>query len=396
MVAPFVGFAYNGLIIAKTVRGIYEERAMSQLIRLIGRGAFVALGLTAGFQAQAASVTIDAGAACVGFTWNGSTLSCTVDTACVVSGPSTGTPGQDVVLTASCPTSTTINWTGTGTCVSTTSNTCTANEASAVGNRTYIATGNQSAASPAKTVNWTNSAVAPNCSLSASPSSGGPAAANVTLTLTCSTGTTPYTLAWSGSGTSGNCPTAMAGTSTTCTISNVSATTTWGVAVTGPGGNDNSNNATYTYNAGGGGSFANCPGGSETYAHTWGGAGEQYTSQGFGDNIQSIRFVIPVGTTVSSSKLISVVEYADPPTYREMVISTVACSFDDATLLRNSFGYHARSWGQSPGMNYRTSNGSTYFQITPGVPVFINIRNRNEAGQSTCTSSCNTRTTIRD
>lgn len=375
---------------------------MYQLIRLIGRGAFVALGLTAGFQAQAASVTIDAGAACVGFTWNGTTLSCTVDTACVVSGPSTGTPGQDVVLTASCPTSTTITWSGTGTpCNSTTSNTCTTNKATAVGNVTYIATGNNSAASPAKTVNWTTASIAPSgCSLTASPTSGA-VATNVTLTASCTAGTDPINVAWTGSGT-GSCPTSFnVGSPAQCTMNGVSANTTWSANFSNAAGNATSPNnprtATFTYTAGGGGNFANCPGGSETYAHTWGGASEQYSSQGFGNNIQSIRFVIPVGTTVSSTKQISLVEFSgDPPTYREMVLSTVACSFDDSTLLKNLFGYAARSWGQSPAINYRTSNGSTYFRIEPGVPVFLNIRNRNEAGANTCTSSCNTRATIRD
>lgn len=373
---------------------------MSQLIRLIGRSALVALGLTAGFQAQAASVTIDAGAACVGFTWNGTTLSCTVDTACTVSGPSTGTPGQDVVLTASCPTSTTITWSGTGTpCNSTTSNTCTTNKATAVGNQTYIATGNQSAASAPKTVNWTNTTVQPGgCTLSASPSSG-TTATNVTLTAACSSGTTPITLAWTGTGT-GACPTSMAGLSTTCTINGVSATTTYQVNFSNSAGN-NSKSATFTYGAGGGGSFANCPSGSETVAHSWGGAFEdRVISQGFGDNILSIRFTIPAGTTFVGAKQISVVEFVDPATLRDMVLSNVACSFNDADLLRNGNGnYVAKMFGnQSPAINYGVEIKNSHYVVTPGVPVYINIRNRNTAGGSSCNygASCNVAVTIRD
>lgn len=372
---------------------------MSQLIRLIGRGAFVALGLTAGFQANAASVTIDAGSACVGFTWNGSTLSCTVDTACVVSGPSTGTPGQDVVLTASCPTSTTITWSGTGTCSPGTGNTCTANEVSAVGNKTYIATGNQSAASPAKTVNWTSNVTQPGgCTLSASPSSGS-AATNVTLTAACSTGTTPITLAWTGTGT-GSCPTSMSGLSTTCTVNNVAATTTWSVNFSNSAGNNNKS-ATFTYNAGGGGSFANCPAGSETINHSWGGAFEdRVITQGFGDNIVSIKFTIPAGTTFTGPKQISVVEFIDPATLRDFAISTVACSFSFADALKTANGTYAaiQTANQSPGLNYGVENKNSFYVAPTGVPIYINLRNRNATGGVSCAvgNTCNAAVTIRD
>src|SRR5436190_4888267 len=173
----------------RTRRGITQERPMSVSIRNICRLAVVVFGLALASQGHAGSVTIDAGGACTGFTWDGSKLTCLVTTDCVISGPTTGTPGSNITLTASCPTSTTITWLG-GSCVGQTGSSCTANEAGN-GPVTYTATGNNSAADT-HTVTWSNTVIAPSgCSLSASPSSGGPAAQNVTLTAACSTGTTP-------------------------------------------------------------------------------------------------------------------------------------------------------------------------------------------------------------
>ena len=67
---------------------------MLDSVRTLSRLAVVAAGFALGAPAQAASVTVDAGAACTAFTWNQqtSTLTCQVSTACIISGATTGTP----------------------------------------------------------------------------------------------------------------------------------------------------------------------------------------------------------------------------------------------------------------------------------------------------------------
>lgn len=315
---------------------------MTKLFTTFRRVALLACGLGVGMAAHAASVTVDAGSACTAFSWNQatSTLTCQVSLDCVVTGPSSATPGSNITLNASCPTATTITWSG-GSCAGQTGATCTANEAAA-GSVTYTATPNTAGAAGSKAVNWTTNQVAPSgCTLTASPSSGS-AAANVTLTADCTSGTDPITIAWTGSGTA-SCPTTfnVSGSAATCTISGVAATTTWTAAFSNGAGNfvNNPRSATFTYNAGGGGGadFANCPAGTITVTGEWGKSGLWTTNYGGWGSDQIISFQL-IPTVATNIKNWAWSEYNGGSTVRDFSLSTVACDFSTVNALPGSYG----------------------------------------------------------
>lgn len=111
------------------------------------------------------------------------------------------------------------------------------------------------------------------CNLTANPPNNSDApgtAKDVTLMLTCTAGTTPLALVWSG-GTPAGCPTSVNGLANQqlCTIAGVNQNKTWTLSsiksAGGQGGTNSTNrSAVFTYSAGGGGGgdFTNCPSGS--------------------------------------------------------------------------------------------------------------------------------------
>lgn len=352
---------------------------MTKLFTTFRRAALLACALGYGIAAHAASVTVDAGAACTAFSWNpaNSTLSCQVSTDCVVTGANSAVVNTNVTLTASCPTSTTITWDGTGTS-GCSGATCDVTNAS-TGNQTYGATGNSSARGT-KVVNWTSNSVAPSqCTLTASPSSG-TAASNVTLTADCSSGTDPITIAWTGSG-SGSCPTTfnVSGSAATCTINNVAATTTWTAAFSNSAGSfaNNPRSATFTYNAGGGGGadFANCPAGTVTATGQWGKT--QLWTNTFGawgdGTIISIQLIPDAATAVKST---SWTEAGGGGGTREYSLTTTACDFSGATAVNGSYGGKVNGYAGNPQAYYKAGTnvgGSTTLQI--GQKYYWNMRN---------------------
>ena len=373
---------------------------MTDSIRNICRLALVAVGLVAGSQVHAASVTVNAGAACTAFTWDQatSTLTCQVSTGCIISGAASGVPGSNVTLTASCPTSTTFTWTG-GNCAGVTTGTCSATEATAVGNVNYTVTGNNSAADT-HSVNWTNNTVVPSgCSLSANPGSG-PSGSNVTLTASCTAGTNPIAIAWGGAtGTSGCATTMNVGTPVTCTVNGVTANSTWTASFSNSAGN-NANNPRSTSFAvqagGGGGAFAGCPAGTITIDGQWGKDAIVTAEFGtFSTNIMSIRVTPPANWAPgTSTKTSSWVEFQDAGTVREAVFSKMPCDFTTTNALRSSSGGAFRILDAiSPSFKYKLNSPSTTAAgLTPGTSYYINIRNYWSSGALSCTSgSCNMR-----
>lgn len=336
--------------------------------------------------AQAASVTVDAGAACTAFSWNPatSTLSCQVSTDCVVTGPNSAVLGSDVTLTASCPTSTTITWTGNDGASGCSGATCVVNRASGTGNQTYTATGNSSAAGN-KVVNWTNSGVVPSgCSLTANPTSGA-AGGSTTLTADCTTGTDPVTIAWTGTGT-GSCPTTLnvSGSAVTCSVSNIQATTSFSASFSNAVGNATSPNnprtATYTVQSGGGGDFASCPSGTITVAHTsqvWGNANINTWNHGdFGDGqIISFQIIPDAATAVKNSTWAT---GGGGGGGRDFSLTTQACDFSGATAINGSYGGKINGNSTTPQFYYRagTTVGSPYgTNLVIGQKYYLNFRN---------------------
>lgn len=363
---------------------------MTVSIRTFCRMALGAAGLALGAQAHAASVTVNAGAACTAFTWDQatSTLTCQVSTACVISGPTSAAPNTDITLSASCPTSTTITW-GGNSCAGQTGVTCTANE-STTGSRTYTVSGNNSA-QDSHAVNWTTTTAAPSgCTLSANPTSG-PSGSNVTLTANCSSGTNPIAISWGGaSGTSG-CPTSFnVGTPASCTVNNVTANATWTASFSGPGGNfaNNPRSASFAVQTGGGGAFAGCPSGTVAIDGQWGNTAIDTAQWGdFGGNIVSVRLVPPANYTSTTIKTSSWAEYGAGPTVREAVFSSQPCDFSTANALKTSLGVAQRQVDVI-GFYFKYKAGNTTTSaigLVPGQSYYINIRNYNSAGQPTCT-----------
>ena len=142
-----------------------------------------------------------------------------------------------------------------------------------------------------------------------------------------------------------------------------------------------------------------CTSADEQIAHKWGGGNQRVISQRFGNNVVSIKFTVPAGTSFEGGKQISVVEYQDGQATREMALSKVPCSFTAADAYFTGDGkWPAIQKGAiSPGLNYGLS-GNRIYVVTPGVPVYINIRNRDADGRPSCNSgaTCNVAVTIRD
>ena len=232
------------------------------------------------------------------------------------------------------------------------------------------------------------------CSLTATPGSGS-TATHVMLTAACTSGTTPIALAWSGAAGTGSCPTSMAGLSTTCTISGVAASSTWSANFSNSAGSVN-RSATFTYTAGGGGTgaFAGCPSDAIKIDGQWGNLDIATANWGtFGNNILSVRIAVPANWTSSSTKTSTWGEYQDGGTYREAVLSTVACDFGTANALKTSGGIPARSVDTLQ-FSFRYKAGSptsSIFGLTGGNVYYLNVRNY-LWGQPACTSgSCNMR-----
>jgi hypothetical protein len=100
----------------------------------------------------------------------------------------------------------------------------------------------------------------------------------------------------------------------------------------------------------------------------------------------SVRLVAP--STMSGTKTSSWSEFGSAPTFREAVLSTQPCSFDDATVLKNGYGQSQHFFVNAPSFKYKLgSPGGFAAGITAGQNYYINIRNRDAAGLNTCSIS---------
>lgn len=108
----------------------------------------------------------------------------------------------------------------------------------------------------------------------------------------------------------------------------------------------------------------------------------------------------PPATWVSSGAAASWVEYIQGGGNRNYVISRVPCSFDDADALRLSDGRVYKGY-TSPGFTVRYKSGAAsgdYVGLEPGQTYWINARNQNPSGTSSCpapTNGCNMRGSVR-
>jgi len=232
------------------------------------------------------------------------------------------------------------------------------------------------------------------CKITANPTSGGPNAANVGLTLSCTSGTLPINVAWSGGSAPGNCPSSMDALSKSCTVSSVSQTTTWTVSQfsnsAGNGSGNSNKSATYTYNpGGGGGGFQNCPSGSITdsswYPHLNPGQPYEPDVGVFNSNgqIMSIKMTVPAGASGNKSGFFSAVNGG----YKisTWAVSKTACDFDsplvdvpNSNFAKNKIKYLKAQTSSNISFSYSQGAGpegvAGGVTMVAGQTYYLNIR----------------------
>lgn len=292
-------------------------------------------------------------------------------------------PAAFAQSTASCPSGMAPQWTGDGSSSASyvCALTCTGGQVATVNGNQVSCTGGG------------GGDVAPSgCKLTASPTSGGPAATNVTLTLSCTSGTLPINVAWSGGSAPGNCPSSMDALSKQCTVPGVSANTTWTVSQfsnsVGNGSGNNNKSASFSYNAGGGGNgadFSSCPGGSITLDPGYGSYQASTNTAIYpssGQHISMAMWVPSTGYSTSKKK-------ADWASYLVgggwyYAVSEVACDYAGTYAVRTISGFSGNATqyplaGYTPtgvvNFNYRVTGN-----LTPGKMYYLNIYAPNGAG----------------
>ncbi len=215
------------------------------------------------------------------------------------------------------------------------------------------------------------------CQLGRSPSSGGPGATDVTLTLSCASGTLPINVAWEGGSAPGNCPPSMDALSKTCVVPGVAANTIWKVLQfsnsVGNGTNNANKTASFTYNAGGGGGggFAGCPSNATTNeAGSW--SGEQTLWNG----VHSYKLAPGTGASGATYGPVGA-QYYNAGEW-EWNISTVACDFSGATdVWAVSSAGKIRAY-KAHGLTVNSNLANAYYDADVNVPrggtYYFNIR----------------------
>jgi hypothetical protein len=325
------------------------------------------------------------------------TLTCVVSSApvCTVNGPTTGTTGSPITLTASCaPAATSWVWTG-GTCANNTSSTCQDTQ-NVIGTVNYTVKGTNGIgsgnASPIYPVVWSNTPPqAPsNCSISGAPSQSQAAGYQATLTLNCSGGGQPTSngYIWTGAGAAGQ-TTQSVGPIT------VNATTTFTAKASNAGGTSTASSATVSIGGGGGGGGGpiSCPGFAATHVidANWASSQLLYTTNvgGFGVNdIVVVRFTTSNITSATAKGYIQAVEYSDPTSGRTAALSATPC--DLVGLPKVGGGTNAFGPGDVAPWAYfslvASKSGASILQ--PNTMYYFNLTN---STPSTCqaTGSCN-------
>jgi len=326
--------------------------------------------------------------------WRGIALpSCSVSAS-----KTTPTVGETITMTATCTGSPTAfawtNCTGNGAQCTATSTT--------PGPQLYSVTGTNGAGasqSASASVTWQGApTAAPTCSLSASsttPYTG----TSITLTATCSNAPTSYV--WTG----------CSSTGPTCTTTNgATGSQTYAVAASNAIGNSEAASVDVVWsqppaNTDFCSQYPNVGRGSMP----WGGEVRSGRSvpELSANGILSISLSVPPGFTSNPSSYgsISVAEFGDPPTQRQITLSTSPCDFRGVATGVNSPS-QVDPTGASFPMVVANDNAPSFFftvngsvpgtaRLVPGVTYYINIRNYNifanggNGGQSCDGATCN-------
>jgi hypothetical protein len=330
------------------------------------------------------------------------TLSCIVSNApsgCTISGPTTGTLGTPITLTATCATGSPNAWTWTGgNCAGQTTQSCAAVESSAgqipysVTPRNNIGAGNTANT----TVTWSNTppAAPTGCSLGANNTNLPVGGGAVTLTATCTGGGAPTGYTWTASPAPTSGFSANAGSGQTPTIA---ATTFFTVTPSNAGGNGNQ--ATVSVNVAGTvvGFCNQYPTVLPMVNVTWGQQATWHSMDigNFGDNtVWLFKLVVPPGTPPSSIiGRLTAFEYVGPNTFRQLTISTQACDFRQKDYTGVN-GPLAVSNGTTAEISYGVATPFIFGPagLSAGQTYYISVRNwqLDPTPQSSCgLTSCN-------
>ena len=234
-----------------------------------------------------------------------------------------------------------------------------------------------------------------NCSILGTPSGQVAANSPVSLTMSCSGGTTPYRYVWTPGG----------GTTATLATS-VAATTTFSATATDAANVTSTQSVTVTVSSGGGG--PGYPGFCGSFQNvlpvvnaTWGQAGSYQSSASgnFGDGNSSV-WVAKIVAGAQNSSIIgrfTLSEYQGPSTFRQMTISTQACDFRPKDY-SGANGPLAVSNGTTTSISYAVATPFIFGPagLSPGQTYYISVRNwqldpfpQNSCNGSTCNALMN-------
>src|SRR5581483_6992646 len=230
------------------------------------------------------------------------------------------------------------------------------------------------------------SGVAPSgCAVNVSPGSGAPGSA-VAVSVSCTSGTTPFTYSWSGG--------LMQNSTAQSGAGNPTANETYFVTVSnGSGSTTASGSYTVTTNGGNTGGGGNSGGGNAcsqfgstlTLNAAWPPSGQtiRYLSasvSGFGNNTVMVgQFTVPTNARLGFGR-ITVAEYGGAPTIRTTVLSDKPCDFGPQQ------SPYASSVGVTTTVNFSVGpNVWGYPALNPGQTYYLNVVNR-QNGVDTCSA----------
>ena len=354
--------------------------------RLLAGAAFVAcVG-----SAHGAGITLS-DSNCDSFSLTGSpgnqTLSCVVSNApsCTISGPSTGSLGSAVTLTAVCSSSpTSWRWTSSGQTLNCGSTPSCSDTQTVAGVVTYTVTAVNAIAtgSSSQTVTWSAQQVAApsGCAIAVSPSAALTTPGIVTLNMSCSGGGAPTSFSWAGGFAAGAVSASVSGT--------VTATTSFTATATNAGGSAQATQSvSLNTPTDGGGNGTCCPGFTNTRLLTmdWNNPQPLLTNSlgGVGPN-DAVVVKFTTGSNVNPNQYgnITGAEYTSDPSTRQGVLSTSMCDFG------GTLGFGATSTSNTVTINFSVgANGSGYYPaLQPNTTYYYNVK---QVPGSTCAASGN-------
>jgi hypothetical protein len=232
-----------------------------------------------------------------------------------------------------------------------------------------------------------------NCSISGAPSGQVAPGSAISLTMSCSGGTTPYRYLWTPGG--GSSPTLA---------TTVAATTTYSVTATDAANVTSTQGVTVTVSGGGGGGGGGGTGFCSQYAGvlpimnaTWGQALSVVSSASgpFGDGNSSVwvfRLTVPADRPLSTTiGRFSLWEFGTAGTFRQMTLSTQACDFRNKDYSGVS-GPLAVSNGTTVSVSYAVATPFIFGPagLTAGQTYYVSVRNwqLDPTPQNSCAGNC--------